>query len=100
MLQILLSSKNRLCPEGHPQNKESQFPEASFHSRLVKLVQLVLGGAAQEGGVFHLVHHHLARRQHLQWLHLQIHLCSQLSSSSGNLLIEFVVDSQMLIGLT
>ena len=33
MLQILLSSKNRLCPEGHPQNKESQFPEASFHSR-------------------------------------------------------------------
>ena len=33
MLQILLSSKNRLCPEGHPQNKESQFPEARFHSR-------------------------------------------------------------------
>ena len=33
MLQILLSSKNRLCPEGHPQNKDSQFHEARFHSR-------------------------------------------------------------------
>ena len=32
MLQILLSSK-KLCPKGHPRNTESQFHEASLHSR-------------------------------------------------------------------
>ena len=35
---------NRLCPEGHPQNKESQFPEVSFHSRVTLLVGYTFPG--------------------------------------------------------
>ena len=45
-------------------------------------IQLVLGGAGQEGGVVHPVHHHLARSQYFQRLNLKIHLAVQPSSDS------------------